>query len=85
MARKDYFDGFHNTTCGFLSHPKAKITKFGDKQASKIRVRTKYFFIPSDVLGRPAWRPGHPSWNVWEPKELPEIFIRATNFEVWAP
>ena len=24
------FDGFHKTTCGFLSHPKANITKFGD-------------------------------------------------------
>ena len=39
------FDGFHKTTCGFLSQPKAKVTKFGDKQASKIRVRTKHFSI----------------------------------------
>ena len=39
------FDGFHKTTCGFLSHPKSKITKFGDRQASKIHVHTKYFFI----------------------------------------
>ena len=58
------FDGFHKTTCGFLSNPKAKITKFGDHQASKIRVRTKYFLE----------RPGHPSWHAWEPKGLPEIF-----------
>ena len=27
---------FHMTTCTFLSHPKAKITKFGDKQASRL-------------------------------------------------
>ena len=37
------FHGFHKTTCGFLWNPKAKITEFGDQQASKIRVRTKYF------------------------------------------
>ena len=37
------FDEFHKTTCEFLSNPKAKITEFGDQQASKIRVRTKYF------------------------------------------
>ena len=36
-------DGFHKTTCGFLSNPKAKITEFGE--ASKIRARTKYFLI----------------------------------------
>ena len=30
-------------------------------------------------------RPGHPSWNAWEPEGLPKIFIWATNFEVWAP
>ena len=39
------FDGFHKTTCGFLSHPKSKITKFGDRQTSKIHVRAKYFII----------------------------------------
>ena len=39
----------------------------------------------SDVLGRPTWSPGHPRWNVWELKGQPKIFIRATNFEVWAP
>ena len=33
----------------------------------------------SDVLDQ-LERPGHPSWNAWEPKGLPEIFIRATNF-----
>ena len=38
-------DGFHKTTCGFLSNPKVKITEFGDQQASKILVRTKYFLI----------------------------------------
>ena len=37
--------GFHRTTCGFLSHPEAKITEFGDQQVSKISVRTKYFFV----------------------------------------
>ena len=31
--------------CGFLLHPKAKITKFGDKQASRIGVCTKYVFV----------------------------------------
>ena len=36
---------FHMTTCGFLPHPKAKITKFGDKQASRIGVCTKYVFV----------------------------------------
>ena len=35
-----------------LLHPKAKITEFGDQQASKISVRTKY--SSSDVLGRPT-------------------------------
>jgi len=39
------FDGFHKTICGFLSNPKAKITEFGDQQASKIRVRKKYLLI----------------------------------------
>ena len=75
------FDGFHKTTCGFLSNPKAKITEFGDQQASKIHVRTKLPHYSGDQLERP----GHPSWNAWEPEGLPEIFIRATNFEVWAP
>ena len=32
-------------TCEFLSNPKAKITEFGDQQASKFCVRKKYFFI----------------------------------------
>ena len=58
---------------------KQKITDFGDQKASKIRVHTKYFLI------RCTERPGHPSWNAWEPEGLPEIFVRATNFEVWAP
>ena len=74
------FDGFHKTTCGFLSNPKAKITEFGDQQASKIHVRTK---LPHHS-GDQRERPGHPSWNSWEPEGLPEIFIWATNFEVWA-
>ena len=39
------FDGFHKTTCSFLWNRKGKITEFGDQQASKIGVRTKYFFI----------------------------------------
>ena len=39
------FDGFHKTSCGFLSNPKVKITEFGDQQAGKILVRTKYFLI----------------------------------------
>ena len=30
-------------------------------------------------------RPGNLSLNAWEPEGLPENFIRATNFEVWAP
>ena len=75
------FDGFHKTTCGFLSNPKAKITEFGDQQASKIHVRTKLPHYSGDQLERP----GHPSWNAWEPEGLPKIFIWATNFEVWAP
>ena len=75
------FDGFHKTTCGFLSNPKAKITEFGDQQASKIHVRTK---LPHQMYsGDQLERPGHPSWNAWEPEGLREIFIRATNFEVW--
>ena len=45
------FDGFHKTTCGFLSNPKAKITEFGDRQASKIRVQNT---SSSDVLGQPT-------------------------------
>ena len=56
------FDEFHKTTCGFLSHPKAKITKFGDKQASKIRVRTKYFFIRcTRATNLETWAP-HLEW-----------------------
>ena len=39
------FDGFHKTTCGFLWNRKGKITEFGDQQASKIGVRTKYVLI----------------------------------------
>ena len=77
------FDGFHKTTCGFLSNPKAKITGFGDHQASQIRVRTK--MLPYQMYsGDQLERPGHPSWNAWEPEGLPQIFIWATNFEVWA-
>ena len=64
------FDGFHKTTCGFLSNRKAKITEFGDHQASKIRVRTRYFLIrctwatnlrglgtPAGMLGSPKGSP----------------------------
>ena len=40
-----------------LSHPKAKITEFGDKQASKIRVHTKYFFRCTWVTNLEAWAP----------------------------
>ena len=77
------FDGFHKTTCGFLSNPKAKITGFGDHQASQIRVRTK--MLPYQMYsGDQLERPGDPSWNAWEPEGLPQIFIWATNFEVWA-
>ena len=39
------FDGFHKTTCSFLWNRKGKITEFGDQQASKIGVRTKYVLI----------------------------------------
>ena len=38
-------NGFIGQHAVFLSHPKAKITKFGDRQASKNSVRTKYFFV----------------------------------------
>ena len=38
-----------------LSHPKAKITEFGDKQASKIRLHTKYFFRCNRVTNLEAW------------------------------
>ena len=80
---RENFDGFHKTTCGFLSNPKAKITGFGDHQASQIRVRTK--MLPYQMYsGDQLERPGHPSWNAWEPEGLPQIFIWATNFEVWA-
>ena len=77
------FDGFHKTTGGFLSNPKAKITKFGDQQASKIRMRTKYFLI------RCTWATnlrglGTPVGMLGSPKGCPEFFIWATNFEVWA-
>ena len=50
--------GFIRQHAGFLSHPKAKITKFGDKQASKVRVRTKYFFIRcTQAANLEAWAP----------------------------
>jgi len=40
-----------------LLHPKAKITKFGDKQASRIGVRTKYFFVRcTRTTNLEAWR-----------------------------
>ena len=49
---------FHMTTCGFLSHPKAKITKFGDKQASRIGVHTKYLFVRcTRTTNLEAWAP----------------------------
>ena len=60
------FDGFHKTACGFLLNPKAEITKFGDQQASKIYVRTKYFLIRCTRatnlrgLGTPAGMLGSP-------------------------
>ena len=38
-----------------LSHPKAKITEFSDKQASKIHVHTKYFFCCTRVTNLEAW------------------------------
>ena len=65
------FGGFHKTTCGFLSNPKAKITEFGDQQASKICVHTKYFLIRSTWatnlrgLGTPAGMLGsrRAPWN----------------------
>ena len=49
---------FHMTTCGFLLHPEAKITKFGDKQASRIGVHTKYFFVRcTRTTNLEAWTP----------------------------
>ena len=37
--------GFIGQHARFVLHPKAKITELGDQQASKISVRTKYFFV----------------------------------------
>ena len=51
------FDGFHRTTCAFLLHPKAKITEFGDQQASKISVRTKYFVRCTRATNLEPWAP----------------------------
>ena len=64
------FGGFYKTTCEILLNPKVKITRFGDQQASKIRVRTKYFLIrctratnlrglgtPAGMLGSPKGSP----------------------------
>ena len=57
-AGYESFDGFHMIICGFLSHPKAKITKFGDQQASKISVRTKYFFVRcTQATNLKPWEP----------------------------
>ena len=65
--KSEWHENFdHKTTCGFLSNPKAKITEFGDHQASKIRERTKYFLIRCTRvtnlrgLGTPAGMPGSP-------------------------
>ena len=47
-----------NTNHTPLSQAKAKITKFGDKQASKIRVHTKYFSIRcTQATNLEAWAP----------------------------
>ena len=54
--------GFIRQHAGFLSHPKAKITKFGDKQASKVRVRTKYFFIRSTQVANLEAREPQLEW-----------------------
>ena len=57
-AGYESFDGFHMIICRFLSHPKAKITKFGDQQASKISVRTKYFFVRcTQATNLKPWEP----------------------------
>ena len=72
---------FHITTCAFLSHPKLPSLVISRPVGLGCVQNTSL----SDVLGRPTWRPGHLSWNVWEPEGLPKIFIWATNFEVWVP
>ena len=50
------FNGFHRTTWGFLSHPKARITEFCDQQAVKWACIQNT--SSSDVLGRPTLRSG---------------------------
>ena len=50
------FNGFHRTTWGFLSHPKARITEFCDQQAVKwVCIQNT---SSSDVLWRPTLRSG---------------------------
>ena len=39
--------------------------------------------FPKFLFGRPSFRPGHPSSNAWEPKGLPEIFLRAKPWQTY--
>ena len=68
------FDGFHKTTCGFLSNQKAKITEFGDQQASKICVRKKYLVIrctrATNLRGLGTW-----AGMLGSPKGSPQILF----------
>ena len=50
------FIGQHARFC--CTHAKAKITEFGDQQASKISVRTKYFFVRcTRATNLEPWKP----------------------------
>ena len=94
MEWHENFDGYHKTKYGFLSHPKAKLSEFGDQQTSKISVyiqnvlldllRKIMYLINQMCSGNQLGGVGIPAAMFWEPR-LPEIFIGATNFETWAP
>ena len=71
--------GFIRQHAGFCPAQKLKLPSL--VMSRTVRFMCEQNTSSSDVLGRPTWRPG----NGLEPKGLPDIFIWATNFEVWAP
>ena len=76
-------DGFHKTTSGFCGTENLKLPSLVISRP--VRLVCVQNTSSSDVLGRPTWEAWAPQLEYWEPEGLPEIFIRATNFEVWAP
>ena len=75
--------GFIRQHAGFCRTHKLKLPSLVNSRPVRfVRVQNT---SSSNVLRRVLERRGHPSWNGWEPKGLPKIFIWATNFEVWAP